>query len=54
MDDWLRLSLTALLAPAVAWVMWEKIARPVGRWVVLHIPPGYWKDVLTKDRGGHY
>lgn len=53
MDDSFRLALTAFLAPLGAWVMWVKIARPLGRWIVSLIPPGYWRDVLTKDRGGY-
>lgn len=54
MDDGLRLVMTAVGAPLVAYVMWVKIARPVARWIVSRIPPGKVRDILTKNRGGHY
>jgi len=54
MDDTLRLTLTYLGAPLVAYVMWVKIAQPFGKWIVSKIKPGPFRDMLTKDRGGYY
>lgn len=54
MDETLRLALTFFVAPLGAYVIWVKIARPLGKWIVFQIPRGPFKDMLTKDRGGYY
>jgi len=54
MDDSLRLALTFFVAPIGAYIMWVKIARPCAAWILDHIKPGPFKDMLTKDRGGYY
>ena len=54
MDESLRLAIAAVGAPIVAWVMWRKIAQPIGQWILDRIPPGPIKDMLKKDRGGYY
>lgn len=53
MDEGTRLALACALAPAVAWVMWIKIARPLGRRLLSLLPPGRLRDALAKDRGGY-
>lgn len=54
MNETLRLVLTFIAAPVGAYIMWVKIARPCGAWIIDRIPDGPIKVMLTKDRGGYY
>jgi hypothetical protein len=50
----MTLFLTALVAPAVSYVAWVLVARPLAKFIEGLIPEGHIKAALTKKRSGHY
>jgi hypothetical protein len=53
-DGQMTLFLTALVAPAVSYVAWVLVARPLAKFIEGLIPEGHIKATLTKKRSGHY
>ena len=50
----LPIALACLFGGAVSYIMWFKIAKPLGKWLTDRLPPGRLRSLLLRDMGGDY